>query len=154
MEGFEYATPACTGACANQDLTRLAASVAEAGPVSVYVNAGAWDSYTGGVLTSAACGGMAFDDLDHCVQLVGYNTTAAKPYWIVRNSWDTTWGEEGYIYLEYAKNTCGLGDEATIAKLKSVKYQKEEQKERFEKLRRMASATEEQEPESSTQIQV
>lgn len=37
--------------------------------------------YTGGVLTQAACGGYASSDLDHCVQLVGYNTEdPANPY--------------------------------------------------------------------------
>ena len=48
--------------------------------------AGAWDSYTGGVLTSAACGNNGNLALDHCVQAVGYNTTATTPYWIVRPS--------------------------------------------------------------------
>jgi C1A family cysteine protease len=33
---------------------------------------------------------------------------------IVRNSWASTWGNDGYIYLEMAKNTCGLADDATI----------------------------------------
>ena len=44
----------------------------------------------------------------------GFNTTAPTPYWIVRNSWSSTWGEYGYIYLEMAENTCGLADDATI----------------------------------------
>merc|ERR1719486_1630645 len=72
------------------------------------------NDYTGGVLTSRACGSMAADEQDHCVMAVGFNTTAPTPYWIVRNSWASTWGEEGYIYLEMAKNTCGLADDATI----------------------------------------
>ena len=70
-----------------------------------------------GVLTSAACGAYGYDDLDHCVQLVGFNARAKKPYWIVRNSWDTQWGEQGYIYLEYSKNTCGLANEAILAQV-------------------------------------
>merc|ERR1719352_1848852 len=119
VTGFKYATPTCTDACDNQDLGKLAASAAE-GPVSICVNAGAWNDYTGGVLTDAGCGGHGFDDLDHCVQLVGYNTTAEKPYWIVRNSWDTGFGEAGYIYLEYNANTCGLANEATIALLEKT----------------------------------
>jgi C1A family cysteine protease len=49
---------------------------------------------------------------------VGFNTTAPTPYWIVRNSWATTWGDQGYIYLEMAKNTCGLADGATIPTVK------------------------------------
>merc|ERR1712228_888131 len=55
---------------------------------------------------------------DHCVMATGFNTTAPVPYWIVRNSWSSTWGEEGYIYLEMAENTCGLADDATIPEVK------------------------------------
>jgi len=114
VNSFSYATPPCTGTCGSQDLSKLAKNLAAKGPVSICVNAGAWDDYTGGVMTSKACGGYGYDDLDHCVQLVGFNTTAPKPYWIVRNSWATSWGEEGYVYLEYSKNTCGLANEAII----------------------------------------
>merc|ERR1712066_325011 len=114
VSGYTYATPACTsGACANQDLDKLAASLEET-PVSVCVNAGSWNDYTGGVMSSAQCGSMAADEQDHCVMATGFNTTAPKPYWIVRNSWASTWGEKGYIYLEFDKNTCGLADDATI----------------------------------------
>jgi len=118
VSGYSYAVPPCTeGACNHQDLKKLAAALEET-PVSVCVNAGAWNDYTGGVLTSSACGSMAADEQDHCVMAVGFNTTAPTPYWIVRNSWASTWGEEGYIYLEMAKNTCGLADDATIPHVK------------------------------------
>mmetsp|Transcript_15191 Transcript_15191/g.31809 ORF Transcript_15191/g.31809 Transcript_15191/m.31809 type:complete len:385 (-) Transcript_15191:80-1234(-) len=118
VSGYSYATPPCTaGTCSNQNLNALAAAL-EQTPVSVCVNAGVWNDYTGGVLTANACGSMAADEQDHCVMAVGFNTTAPKPYWIVRNSWASTWGEEGYIYLEMAKNTCGLADDATIPKVK------------------------------------
>jgi len=114
VSGYTYATPACTsGACDTQDLAKLAAALEET-PVSICVNAGAWNDYTGGVMSSAQCGSMAADYQDHCVQATGFNTTAPTPYWIVRNSWASGWGEKGYIYLEYSKNTCGLADDATI----------------------------------------
>ena len=48
----------------------------------------------------------------------GFNSTAPTPYWIVRNSWASTWGEEGYVYLEKSKNTCGVADDATIPDVK------------------------------------
>merc|ERR1712203_1290730 len=83
-------------------------------PVSVCVNAGAWNDYTGGVMTAKACGSSAAAEQDHCVMATGFNTSAPVPYWIVRNSWSSTWGEEGYIYLEMAENTCGLADDVTI----------------------------------------
>merc|ERR1712007_166596 len=114
VSGYTYATPACTsGSCASQDLSKLAAALEET-PVSICVNAGNWNDYTGGVMTSAQCGSMAADYQDHCVMATGFNTTAPTPYWIVRNSWASTWGEVGYTYLEYSENTCGLADDATI----------------------------------------
>jgi len=86
--------------------------------LSICVNAGTWNDYTGGVLTAQGCGSMAADAQDHCVMATGFNTTAPTPYWIVRNSWASTWGEMGYIYLEMAKNTCGLADDATFPTVK------------------------------------
>jgi len=118
LSGYSYATKACTeGSCKHQDLGALAAALEES-PLSVCVNAGVWQDYTGGVMTSAACGSMAAEDQDHCVMAVGFNATAPTPYWIVRNSWADTWGEQGYIYLEMAENTCGLADDATIPQVK------------------------------------
>jgi len=114
VSGYHYATTPCTsGTCANQDLAALQAAI-ETTPVSVCVNAASWNDYTGGVMTSAACGSMAAKAQDHCVMATGFNTTAPTPYWIVRNSWSSTWGEYGYIYLEMAENTCGIADDATI----------------------------------------
>jgi C1A family cysteine protease len=75
-----------------------------------------WSSYTGGVFSSSDCSSSAFK-LDHAIQLVGYNAEASTPYWIVRNSWDTTWGEDGYIYLEMGVNACGIADKAAIVQL-------------------------------------
>jgi len=118
VSGYSYAVKPCTqGACADQDLKGFAAAL-EHSPLSICVNAGAWNDYTGGVMTSAACGPMGAMYQDHCVMATGFNATAPTPYWIVRNSWASTFGEEGYIYLEMAENTCGLADDATIPHVK------------------------------------
>lgn len=78
VTGYDYATPPCTGACAAQDLETLAENVLEYGPASICVNAASWNDYTGGILTAAACGGFAYSDLDHCVQLTGLNATGGS----------------------------------------------------------------------------
>ena len=48
--------------------------------------------------------------IDHCVQLVGYDKSAAEPYWKVRNSWGTDWGENGFIRLPFGEGNacCGV----------------------------------------------
>jgi len=80
-------------------------------PLSICVDASSWQNYNGGILKASQCG----QSLDHCVQAVGYDLTNNPPFWIVRNSWSSSWGENGYIRLEYGKNTCGCADEATTA---------------------------------------
>jgi len=85
------------------------------GPLSICVEADAWQDYQSGIMTADECCGL-FCQLDHCVQLVGYSTAnATSPYWIVRNSWNTDWGLLGYIWLEMGTNCCGITDDVTCA---------------------------------------
>jgi len=85
------------------------------GPVSVCVDASSWSSYQGGVLTS--CG----SSVDHCVQATGYyNYGSGNAYWNVRNSWDTDWGENGYIWIAIGQDLCAIGDYATVVTTQTV----------------------------------
>jgi len=93
----------------NEDQMKTA--TATVSPLSICVDASAWQHYSSGIMTPSQCG----KSLDHCVQIVGYNTAAATPYWNVRNSWGTGWGEKGFIRLEYGQNTCGCAQDATTA---------------------------------------
>lgn len=85
-------------------------------PVSVAIEGSgrAFQLYDSGVFTGS-CG----TDLDHGVVAVGYGTTEkGHDYWIVRNSWGSDWGENGYIRMERnLKNTktgkCGIAAEAS-----------------------------------------
>jgi len=89
--------------------TGLYQQASTAGPVSVCVDATTWQSYKGGVLKS--CG----TSVDHCVQLVGYaNYGKSGSYWIVRNSWGTSWGESGFIWIAIGQDLCDIGDYGTI----------------------------------------
>jgi len=79
------------------------------GPISVCVDASTWQSYQSGVLTD--CG----DSVDHCVQLTGYaNWGKSGSYWIVRNSWGDSWGNQGFIWIQTGSDLCLIGDYATI----------------------------------------
>jgi len=111
--GFKYASTPCTSAQCNEvNETALLTSL-QAAPISLCVYAEPWQFYTSGIMTADECDG-ALADLDHCVQLVGYKDAAAQSYYIVRNSWNTDWGIDGYIWLSVGENTCGVADEATI----------------------------------------
>ena len=88
-----------------QDIDQLKAAAA-VGPVSVSVDADDnFRYYTGGVLTQ--CG----TSLNHAVVVVGYGATdKGTEYWIVRNSWGASWGEQGYINIAITGGigTCGI----------------------------------------------
>eukprot|EP01006_Ploeotia_vitrea_P041923 TRINITY_DN66587_c0_g5_i1.p1 TRINITY_DN66587_c0_g5~~TRINITY_DN66587_c0_g5_i1.p1 ORF type:complete len:362 (-),score=198.70 TRINITY_DN66587_c0_g5_i1:88-1173(-) len=109
---YTYATPPCYDACNNQDEDTMARNIAAVGPASICVDASSWQDYSGGVY-SGPCSHDAMD-LDHCVQVVGYNKEASTPYWIVRNSWGADWAISGYIHLEMGKNQCGVADEVSF----------------------------------------
>jgi C1A family cysteine protease len=79
-------------------------------PLSICCDASQWQYYTGGVLTADQCG----LSIDHAIQLTGYSPSQGG-YWIVRNSWGADWGENGFIYLQYGSNTCGITSEVTAA---------------------------------------
>jgi len=75
----------------------------EKGPVGVAVDAsGGFQSYHSGIF-SGPCGTA----LNHAILAVGYSSTPSK-YWIVKNSWGTTWGASGYIHMAQGKNLCGI----------------------------------------------
>lgn len=66
-------------------------------PVSVAIDAEgmAFQQYKGGVYNQE-CG----DNLDHGVLIVGYGTDKGKDYWLIKNSWGTSWGEDGFMKME------------------------------------------------------
>jgi cathepsin L len=78
-------------------------SAIDLNPVSIAIEAdqNSFQHYTGGILSSG-CG----TNLDHGVLAVGYNT--AQGYWLVKNSWGSSWGDAGYIKLSQTGNVCGI----------------------------------------------
>lgn len=82
------------------------------GPISICLDASSWSSYVSGIITTC---GM---DVDHCVQAVGINMD--EGYWIVRNSWGTEWGNEGYIWLEVGSNMCNIAYDPKYLQVSTV----------------------------------
>ncbi|KPI83691.1 cysteine peptidase A (CPA) (CPA) [Leptomonas seymouri] len=95
-----------------QDEEAIAAWLAQYGPISIAVDASTWQLYTGGVVSSCLS-----IELNHGVLLVGHNDSANPPYWIVKNSWGTSWGEKGYIRLAKGSNQCMMKEFAVSAQV-------------------------------------
>jgi len=114
VTGWAYATPSCTSStCSNQDETSLLTNLLTQ-PISIAVDASQWSSYTSGVFPTSSCSSSG-TSLDHAVQVVGFSGYGTSSgYYIVRNSWGTDWGVDGYIYLPIGSNACGIADVATL----------------------------------------
>mmetsp|Transcript_73217 Transcript_73217/g.101557 ORF Transcript_73217/g.101557 Transcript_73217/m.101557 type:complete len:135 (-) Transcript_73217:78-482(-) len=98
VNSFKYVT--------NNNPSQLKAAIAKQ-PVAVSVDANSrvFGNYNGGVLTSG-CG----TSLDHAVLAVGYGKENGHEYYLVKNSWSTSWGEKGYIKIGITsgKGVCGI----------------------------------------------
>lgn len=92
-----------------QDEGEMATYLVAHGPLSVCVDASEWSSYSSGVFLASDC----TTSIDHCVEAIGYNTAANPPYWIIRNSWGTDWGQSGFMYLQYGADACAVAQVVT-----------------------------------------
>jgi C1A family cysteine protease len=82
-------------------------SAVQGQPVSVDISA-SFQHYKSGVLDDKACTASA---IDHAVLVVGFGDQGNKPYWKVKNSWGTNFGEDGYIRIVRNKGMCHIGKE-------------------------------------------
>lgn len=122
----ETETPKCTHACNNNDYTvdykhdksygnkvytvkamedQIKKEMMTSGPVqtafTVYAD---FPSYKSGVYqhkTGDALGG-------HAVKMMGWGVEDGTPYWLVANSWNTDWGNEGYFRILRGSDHCGI----------------------------------------------
>ena len=87
-------------------------------PVSVAIQANkrSFQLYQSGIYSDLDCG----TELDHGVLVVGYghDFESGMNYWIIKNSWGTEWGENGYIRIqkdiEDERGLCGIAMQPSI----------------------------------------
>ncbi|XP_030763790.1 cathepsin O-like isoform X2 [Sitophilus oryzae] len=107
--GIQVTTYSCSSLVNNED--KMLAHLAYKGPLAVAVNALTWQHYVGGII-KFHCNDN-FEDLNHSVQIVGYDLNGDIPYYIVRNSWGNDFADGGYLYIAVGKNICGIAHKVT-----------------------------------------
>jgi len=76
------------------------------GPLSAAVDATGWQFYVSGISNDSEC----TSSVNHGVNIIGYDSENGQDYWIIRNCWGTTWGEEGYMRLVRGQGRCGINE--------------------------------------------
>jgi len=64
--------------------------------------------YTGGIYDNPDCG----TELDHSMLITGYGNSSGINYWTLKNSWGSSWGEQGYVRIQRSSGNvtavCGI----------------------------------------------
>lgn len=95
------------------DVDALTEAIGSIGPISIAMDASrqTFHLYRQGVYSDRLCSSTK---LDHGVLAVGYGTYEGTPYFLVKNSWGTSWGNEGYFMIKRDDtNMCGLATQAS-----------------------------------------
>jgi len=106
-----------TCACIPWSELAMKVFLAKYGPLTVIVDADPWASYVSGIVRFH-CSSIRTNG-DHAVQIVGYGEENVEgttiPYWTIRNSWGSDFGENGYIRLYRGENVCGITNVVNFA---------------------------------------
>ena len=95
----------CSDVKPNDQLSLKAAVTQQPVAIAIEADTRYFQSYASGILTSPSCG----TSLDHGVLIVGYGESNGQKYWLVKNSWGTTWGDAGYVKIARSDSTNDAG---------------------------------------------
>lgn len=88
------------------DELSLQQAVATIGPISVAIDASNLQFYAGGVFRDDDC---VPGRVNHGVLVVGYGVEAGREFWLVKNSWGSSFGENGYFkMIRNRANQCNI----------------------------------------------
>jgi len=95
------------------DETQMATFLYNNGPLSIAMDADDLMSYSSGIINDPDCDATS---LDHAILIVGYgvDSTSNLNYWIVKNSWGSDWGENGYFRIVRGSGMCGVNEAVTF----------------------------------------
>jgi C1A family cysteine protease len=99
----------CSDVKPNDQISMKAAVALQPVAIAIEADTRYFQSYSSGVLTSSNCG----TNLDHGVLIVGYGEENGQKYWLVKNSWSTSWGDKGYVKIARSDSSndpgiCGI----------------------------------------------
>ncbi|KAG9509124.1 Counting factor associated protein D, partial [Fragariocoptes setiger] len=99
----------------SNDVAELKHALLKYGPVTVAIDASpqSFTFYSHGIFYEPSCKNTP-DGLDHQVLLVGFGVLNGQEYWLIKNSWSTYWGNDGYINMAIKDNNCGVMTAPTV----------------------------------------
>jgi cathepsin B len=130
----EYPSPACTSQCSESGYSgsygtdKLKASSAYAvrgvsqiqtelmtnGPLYVaFTVYGDFETYKSGVYKHTTGGFLG----GHAVEMIGWGTENGEDYWLIKNSWNEEWGDNGLFKIARGVNECGIEDSVSGGKI-------------------------------------
>ncbi|XP_072388775.1 cathepsin L-like proteinase [Diabrotica undecimpunctata] len=119
--GKSECKPVCKGRCLNDNYLSyeflIQRTIALLGPVTIYFDGGDLPFYKQGIIDGSNCPRSFIPDpltwrKPWSAVIIGYGNDgfngSGTDYWILRNSWGDSWGEEGYFRLIRGKEACGM----------------------------------------------
>ncbi len=117
VTGFKFATGNGAETVNENDLKQY---LFENGPFAIAINASPLQFYLWGIFNpwfEFICNPK---ELNHGVLLIGYGVSGNTPYWIIKNSWGSGWGEKGYFRIIGGKGACGFNTYVVTAEVEDM----------------------------------